>query len=440
LADHLRQVGLNNVTIARTKGHPIVYADWRHARDRPTVLIYGHYDVQPAEPLNEWRSPPFEPAVRGNRIYGRGASDDKGQLFTHLKSLESLLRTGGRLPVNVRCIFEGEEEIGSPNLCDFLSRNHELISADIAVMSDTRMLAPQRPALIYALRGALSLELGVRGPSEDLHSGNFGGVIHNPVQALCEIVAALHDAQGRIAVPGFYDRVQSLSDKERHFMARSGPSDEAILTEAKAGFAWGEPGYTLYERTTSRPALTLNGLRGGYQGPGPKAIIPQTADIKMNLRLVPDQRPDEIRRLMQAYIADLTPPSVTSAVRFLSAAPSVVLDRSHPAMRAASNAYLTGFGRAPIFIRSGGTIPAVSAFHQVLGIPSVLMGFGLSDDHIHGANESFHLRSFVNGIATAICFLKEVALGRTSVLASERSERSARRRNDWHPLRPNGTT
>ena len=232
LARHLRSVGLEHVKVIPTKRHPIVYADWLHAGARPTILIYGHYDVQPVDPLSEWRSPPFEPIVRGDNLYGRGASDDKGQLFTHVKAIESYLRTLGRLPVNVKCLFEGEEEIGSPNLQSFLSQHEQALTADVAVMSDTRMLAPDRPAITYALRGALSLELEVSGPPQDLHSGNYGGAIHNPAQVLCEIIGSLHDSNGRIRVPGFYDRVRNWSDNERDYMAEHGPSDATILRDA----------------------------------------------------------------------------------------------------------------------------------------------------------------------------------------------------------------
>jgi acetylornithine deacetylase/succinyl-diaminopimelate desuccinylase-like protein len=419
LADHLRRVGLSNVAIWRTKRHPIVCAGWKKAQGLPTILIYGHYDVQPAEPFNQWRSPPFKPVIVGNKIYGRGAADDKGQLFTHIKALESLLRTSGSLPVNVQCIFEGEEEIGSPSLNSFVMRHKRSLAADIAVLSDTRMLAPGRPAIIYSLRGALTLQLDVRVGRSDLHAGNFGGAIQNPLQALSEIVAGLHDVAGRVAVPGFYDRVRPVSEQERNFMAETGPSDVKMLAEAQASTPWGEPGYTLYERTTIRPAVTLNGISGGYQGPGQKAIIPNAAYVKINIRLVPDQDPHEIFRLVRAYVADLTPPGLNSVVRFMSAAAPVVLDRSHPAMQAASNAYLKGFGRTPVFLRSGGTIPAVNTFHMVLGVPSVLMGFALPEDRIHAANEGFDVRRFFNGIATSMWFLKEMAaLGPKPVFGS----------------------
>jgi Acetylornithine deacetylase/Succinyl-diaminopimelate desuccinylase and related deacylases len=409
LAAHLRQIGLDHVQVAPTQRHPIVYADWTRTRGRPTVLIYGHYDVQPPEPLNEWQTPPFEPTVRGNDLYGRGACDNKGQLFAHLKALESLIRAQGELPVNIKCLFEGEEEIGSPNLNTFLARNLSALAADVAVMSDTRMLAPDRPAITYALRGALSLELEVSGPRQDLHSGNFGGAIHNPLQVLCEIIAGLHDANGRVTIPGFYDRVRHWSQQERERMARSGPTDMKILNDAKADSGWGEPGYTLYERTTIRPALTLNGIVGGYQGAGGKAVIPARALAKINIRLVPDQDPQEIARLFRVQVARITPPSVRVAVRTTSAARPALVSRAHPAMQAAAAAYRQGFGRAPVFLRSGGTIPVVSMFQRMLGIPTVLMGFALPDDRIHAPNEKFHLPNFFKGIVTCIGFLQETA-------------------------------
>jgi len=408
LAEHLRWIGLKNVRVIPTAGHPIVYADWLQKPALPTVLIYGHYDVQPPDPLDEWHSPPFDPVVLGEQLYGRGASDDKGQLFTHIKALEAYLTTAGVIPVNVRCIFEGEEEIGSPNLTAFLRRNKKALNANVAVMSDTRMLAPDRPALTYAMRGALSVEVEIQGAAQDLHSGNYGGAIHNPLQALCEMVASLHNSEGRIMIPGFYERVRQWSDDERMLMARSGPSDENILGDATAKAGWGEPGYTLYERTTIRPALTINGITGGYQGPGGKAVIPARAAVKLNFRLVPDQDPLEIDKLFRKHIARLTPNTVTSEVRTSLTAQPALIDRTHPALRAAAVAYVAGFGRAPAFLRSGGSIPIVNSIQEIFGIPTVLMGFALPDDRMHAPNEKFHLPNFYHGIATSIHFLNEI--------------------------------
>jgi acetylornithine deacetylase/succinyl-diaminopimelate desuccinylase-like protein len=409
LAEHLRWIGMRNVRVVPTAGHPIVYADWLQEPALPTVLIYGHYDVQPPDPLEEWHSPPFDAEVRGEQLYGRGASDDKGQLFTHIKALEAYLKTERTLPVNVRCIFEGEEEIGSTNLTAFLTRNKKALKADVAVMSDTRMLAPQWPALTYAMRGALSVEVEIRGAEQDLHSGNYGGAIHNPLQALCEIVASLHDREGRIMISGFYERVRKWSNDERMLMARSGPSDENILRDARAKARWGEPGYSLYERTTIRPALTVNGVTGGYQGPGSKAVIPARAVAKLNFRLVPDQDPFEIDELFRKHVARVTPNTVTSEVRTTLTAQPALIDRSHPALRAAASAYRAGFGRAPAFLRSGGTIPIVNTLQEIFGIPTVLMGFALPDDRMHAPNEKFDLANFRHGISTSIHFLNEIA-------------------------------
>jgi acetylornithine deacetylase/succinyl-diaminopimelate desuccinylase-like protein len=409
LADHLKRVGLEHVEVIPTHRHPIVYADWRRAPPgTPTVLFYGHYDVQPAEPLAEWRSPPFEPVVRGQDIFGRGASDNKGQMFAHVKAIESFLETAGALPVNVMCLFEGEEEIGSPNLASFLAANRSGLLADCAVVSDTQIPSPSQPAITYALRGGLSVELEARGPQRELHSGVFGGAVHNPLQALCEIIARLHDGRGRITIPGFYDRVRHWDAEERAYMRQVGPSDARMLRDASATKAWGESGYSLYERTTIRPSLTVSGVVGGYQGPGVKAAIPTCAVAKLNFRLVPDQDPREIDRLFREYVARITPPGVRTGIRTLMCAKPALVDRTHPAIVAAARAYHQVFGAPTIFLRNGGTIPVVNLIHETLGIPVVLMGFGLPDDRIHGPNEKFHLPNFHKGIATSIRFLAEM--------------------------------
>jgi acetylornithine deacetylase/succinyl-diaminopimelate desuccinylase-like protein len=415
LTGHLRRIGLRDVAIITTPRHPIVYAASRSDMARPTVLIYGHYDVQPADPLAEWDSPPFEPVVRGQDLFGRGACDDKGQMFAHIKALEAYLQTTRALPVNVKCLFEGEEEIGSPNLAPFVARHRDALAADVAVMSDTRMLAPDRPALNYSERGALYLELELRGPDQDLHSGNFGGAVHDPLQALCETIAALHDKDGRIAIPGFYTDVRSRGRDERARMARIGPSDAQILRDARVAEGWGESGYTLYERLTIRPALTVNGITGGYQGPGGKGVIPARALAKLSFRLVPDQDPHKIDRLFRAYIARIVPSTMRASVCSLSGAKPALVDPKHPAMAAAALAYRMGFGAAPVLLRSGGTIPILSTFQEVLGIPTVLMGFALPDDRIHAPNEKFHIPNFYNGINTCIWFLAAIGAGRNLI-------------------------
>jgi len=410
LAAHLRRIGLEQVRVVTTGRHPIVYAAWQHASGRPTILIYGHYDVQPDEPLAEWRTPPFEPVVQENNLYGRGACDDKGQLFTHIKAMEAYLKTERKLPLNVKCIFEGEEELGgSPGLESFVSRNRKALHADAALMSDTRMLGPGRPALGYSQRGNIRFELEVRGPQQDLHSGNFGGAVHNPLQALCEILASLHDSNGRVTIPGFYDKVREWSAKEREFMARTGPKDAEILRDAHVPKEWGETGYSLYERVTIRPAITFNGIGGGYQGAGIKTVIPARALAKISIRTVPDQDPADLDKLFRRHLARVVPPTVTVKMRTLSASNSALVNRNHPALRAAAVAYQKGFGAKPVFLRSGGSVPAASIFQKTLGIPTVLMGFALPDDHVHAPNEKFHLPNLYRGIETSIWYMAEAA-------------------------------
>ena len=409
LAAHLRSIGFENARIIRTRRHPLVYAERLQSSRLPTVLIYGHYDVQPPEPLAEWHSAPFAPVLKNRYLYGRGVSDDKGQMFALIKALEAYLQTAGALPVNVKCIFEGEEEIGSRNLIDFLAKHKNVVQSDAAIVSDTSIPATDKPAITYALRGTLSLELEIRGPEQDLHSGNFGGAIHNPAQVLCEIIAKLHDETGRIQIPGFYDRVREPDERERRYLARVGATDNEILENARAAAGWGAPGFTLYERTTLRPALSINGITGGYQGQGTKAIIPAKACAKLSFRLVDDQNPQEIAALVRAFIARLTPPTVSSLVKTQFAAKPVVINLKNRFTRAAVAAYQNGFGARPVFVRSGGTIPPVSAIHELLGIPVMMLGFALPDDRLHSPNERFYLPNFFKGIATAIYFFDEIS-------------------------------
>ena len=416
---------MQRVRVIPTRGNPIVVASWRRGSTRPTLLIYGHYDVLPGEPLGQWRTPPFSPTVEGADLHARGAADDKGQLFSHVKALECYLKAERDLPVNVKCIFEGEEEIGSPHLTSFIERNRGALRADAAVISDTRMLAPDRPAVSYAQRGGLRAELEVKGPPHELHSGNFGGAVHNPLQALCEMIAGLHDAHGRLAIPGFYDDVRHWGEKERAFMARTGPTDEQILLDAQVERGWAESGFSLYESTTIRPALTLNGMAGGHYGRGAKSIIPARALAKLSFRLVPDQDPQKVAQLFRDHIARVTPPAVRSSVRTFSAVKPALVDRNHPAVRAAALAYKRAFGALPIFLRSGGSIPVVSTFQETLGCPVVLMGFGLPDDHIHGPNEKFHLPNFYKAIATSIWYM--------AVVARLRNAPQTRAQTEWQP-------
>jgi len=416
LARHLKSIGLQQVRIIPTPGNPLVYASSRQDRRAPTLLIYGHYDVVPAEPLAPWETQPFTPTLKGADLYARGACDDKGQLFCHIKAVECYLRTQHALPLNVKCIFEGEEEIGSVNLLRFVERHKGVLQADAAVISDTKMQGPGRPAISYAQRGGLRAELEVRGPANELHSGTFGGAVLNPIQALCEIVAKLHDERGRVTIPGFYDDVRDWDEAERAYIARGGPSDEKLLREAGVELGWGERGYTAYERTTIRPAFTLNSISGGHAGKGIKGVIPAHAVAKLSFRLVPDQRPDKVAKLFRDHLPRITPPGVQSSLHMEAPTRPVIIDRKNPAVRTAALAYKKGFGRPPVFLRSGGSIPVASAFQEVLGIPVVLMGFGLPDDRIHAPNEKFHLPNFYRGIETSIWYMAVVAqsLGRTT--------------------------
>jgi acetylornithine deacetylase/succinyl-diaminopimelate desuccinylase-like protein len=407
LAHHLHRIGLAPVDVIATSGYPIVRAEWRHATGAPTVLVYGHYDVQPADPFDAWRSPPFQPATFGGHMYGRGTSDDKGQLMAHVNAIQSYLSTIGALPVNVVCLFDGEEEIGSPAILEALSSHPAAFDADVVVVSDMTIPAADRPAITHALRGSLSLEVELVGLRRDLHSGTFGGAVYNPLQAMAQLVSGLHDGAGRIAVPDFYARVRRLSRAERDYMADVGPTPEEIMAAASVSQGWGEPGYTLHERTTIRPALTINGMSGGYQGPGPKAVIPSRGTAKLNLRLVPDQDPDEIELLIRQHIAHASPPLMQCSVRTQLKANPVIVDVEHPAIRAATIAYRQAFAATPAFVRSGGTIPIVSAFHEELGLPVVMMGFALPDNGMHAPNERLHLPTFFRAIDTCIWFLNE---------------------------------
>ncbi|WP_199512594.1 M20/M25/M40 family metallo-hydrolase [Nucisporomicrobium flavum] len=405
LAARLRRAGLEYVRLLATPCHPVVVGSWRHARGRPTVLLYGHYDVQPAGPGTVWRSPPFVPTLRGDRLYGRGTSDDKGQLLTHVAAIEDLLRRHGRLPVNVVCLYEGEEEIGSPSLPGVLERYRAEFAADVAVASDTRMRGPGRPALTYSLRGSVALELRIRGPAHDLHAGAYGGAVHNPAQVLCDLIASLHDDDGRVRVPGFYRGVRRPDPAERARMRRSGPDDRTLLRDAGVRRGWGVPGTTLYERTTVWPALTVNGLTAGHQGPGSKSIIPAYATARIGMRLGAGQDPAWTAAAVARHLARRTPPTVRCELRLVHAASPVQLDRRSEAVTAGVAAYRCGFGVPPLLLRSGGTIPAVSLLRDKLGIGTALLGFALPGDRAHGPDESAHLPTLGRGVVTIAAFL-----------------------------------
>jgi acetylornithine deacetylase/succinyl-diaminopimelate desuccinylase-like protein len=408
LAEDMRRSGLENVTIMETGGHPVVYADWLHAgSDKPTVLVYGHYDVQPAAVEDGWTYPPFEPVIREDRIIARGSSDDKGQVMIQLKAVESLLKTG-TCPVNVKYLIEGEEESGSTNLTRFINEHKALLKADLCLISDTGIRSVDQPVIVYGLRGILSMELIITGPKRDLHSG-AGGNIHNPAQALCEIVAQLHHPDGSVAVPSFYDRVAALSEQERALLNRADDTEEEW--EAYMGDlpVWGEPGFSRVERRGARPTLEVNGLASGYAGEGFKTVLPARAVAKLSCRLVPHQDPREIFHLVQARVAELTPPTVRTELKMLDYGFPAVTPIDHPATQAAVRAYSAHFPREPLFVRGGGSIPVVADVQTLLGLPVVLLGFALPDSSAHGPDENFSLEMYGKGIKTVITYLHEVA-------------------------------
>ncbi len=407
LKARLLEAGFPHAEVMATPGHPIVYAEWLAAGpDAPTVLIYGHYDVQPAEPLELWKTPPFEPTLAGDDLFARGASDDKGQLYVHVKAAEAFHKNSGRPPVNLKCLFEGEEEIGSPNLAPFIRQNAALLAADVALISDSHILGPDAPAIVYALRGMCYVQVEVTGPAQDLHSGSYGGAVNNPINALTRMLAQLQNESGEITIPGFHDRVRPLTEDERAKMARLPFEREQWLKEAHVTTDWGEQAYTIIERLSARPTLDINGIWGGYTEPGVKTVLPSKAYAKISMRLVPDQEPDEIAQLITDYLTAIAPPGISVKVDYLQGGYGAMVRRDSPAMRAAVSAYEAGYGVTPFFMREGGSIPVVATFQKVLGIETILMGFGLPDDNLHAPNEKVHLPNLYQGVQTAIRFME----------------------------------
>ena len=404
--DELRAAGLS-AELIEGEGNPLVYAEWLGAPGKPTVLFYGHYDVQPPDPLDEWKSAPFEPDVRGDDIFARGACDDKGQVYIQIKAVEALLKTTGRLPVNVKFLLEGEEETGGEHIEAYVQTRPPRLQADAALVCDTEMFAPGLPTICVGLRGMVYYELHVEGANHDLHSGVYGGAAPNPMQAIAEIITALKDRNGHILIPGFYDRVVPPSDKERAAWA-SLPFDENEYTEKEmaARELVGEPGVPLFERVWARPTLEVHGIRGGFTGEGAKTVIPARAVAKISTRLVGDQRVDESIAQFTAAVKAATPRGVTVEVKMLhSGAPSLT-NPDNPFIHAAADALQQTFGKETVYIRSGGSIPIVGVFDRYLGIPSVMMGFGLPDDNLHAPNEKFHLPNFYRGIETVARYLQ----------------------------------
>ena len=406
--DDLRAMGVPAELIA-TKGHPIVYGERLDAPGKPTLLVYGHYDVQPPEPLGPWLSPPFEPTVRDGKLYARGATDDKGQMFTHLKAAEAWLKTVGSLPVNVKFLIEGEEEVGGANLEAYVAAHARELACDAAVISDTSQFAPGIPAITYGLKGLAYFEITVKGAKNDLHSGTFGGSVANPLNALAVILASLKGPDGRIQVPGFYDDVRPLEDWERAEFAKLPFSEEEFRASLGVTSVEGEAGYTTLERRWARPTCDVNGIYGGYQGPGPKTVLPCTAGAKFSFRLVPDQDNTKIAALLRDHIKTVCPPGVTYEVIDHHGAPACLVGVDSPAVKAAVRAIDAGFGRPPVFMREGGSIPVVGLLKKHLGVDTLLLGWGQNDDNLHGPNEKFSLDDFHRGIKAAAHLLGELA-------------------------------
>jgi acetylornithine deacetylase/succinyl-diaminopimelate desuccinylase-like protein len=410
LADSLRAIGVNGVEIMPTAGHPVVYGEWLGAGpDKPTVLIYGHYDVVPAAIEDGWDTEPFEPVVKDGKVYARGATDDKGQLYVHAKAFESYVKAGDGPPVNVKFLLEGEEEVSSPNLRPFIETHLELLRSDVCVISDSSMPTIDRPMITHSLRGMTYVEIEVEGPHDDLHSGFYGGAVHNPALALAQILAKLHNPDSSIAVPGFYDDVVSLTEAERAEVAKSGISDDELKAATGVPAIWGEAAYTIKERVSARPTLEINGILSGWTGPGPKTIIPAKAMAKVSCRLVGNQDPQKIYQQIRDYVASLAPPTVKVAVNLLTTGEPALIDFSQPKMQAAARAYEKGWGATPVFTRGGGSIPIVADFANLMKIPVVMMGYGLDTDGLHGTNEHYSIEMFQRGIETAIVYLDELA-------------------------------
>ncbi|HEV2463621.1 MAG TPA: dipeptidase [Acidobacteriaceae bacterium] len=410
IAKELKRIGMEHVEVIKTPGHPLVYGDWLHAAGKPTCLCYGHYDVQPPDPLDEWISPPFEPTERDGNLYARGAVDDKGQMYMHIKALESLFEAnGGKLPINVRVIFEGEEEVGGEQIADFVHKHADRLKSDFALVSDTEMFAPDLPTLCVGLRGMIYTEIEARGGKTDLHSGMYGGAAPNPFFALAQIIAQLKDPSGHILIPGFYDSVRPPTKRELEDW-RQLPFDEEAYRKTEVGSSklTGETDYSVLERTWARPSLDVHGMPGGFIGSGAKTVIPAKAVAKISMRLVPDMEADKAFAQYKKYVESLAPAGISVKARLIHCGEAIIIGTGNPYIQAATRALKKVWKKETVFIRSGGSIPIVGDFERSLKIPSVMMGFGLPDDGLHAPNEKFSIVNFHRGIESIISFFEEV--------------------------------
>jgi acetylornithine deacetylase/succinyl-diaminopimelate desuccinylase-like protein len=408
VAEALKSAGLENVEIIPTGNHPLVYADWLHVPDKPTVLCYGHYDVQPPDPIELWKTPPFEPNIRDGNIYARGACDDKGQMYMHIKAVEALRAVSGTLPVNLKFLIEGEEEIGGESISKYVAEHPEKLKADVALVSDTELFADGVPTLCIGLRGLLYAEIEARGPARDLHSGMYGGAAPNAVYGLIELLAKAKDADGHIQIPGIYDDVTAPDPAEIESWHRLPFTEEQFLKEEVGSTALtGEPEQSVLQRVWARPTFEVHGIAGGFTGAGAKTVIPAKATAKVSIRLVPKQDPDKVVTALKQWVQASTPKGIETSVRILSAGPAISVNPNHPAIDVAAKAFSEMLGRPTVFIRSGGSIPIVGEFATFLGIPTVLMGFGLPDDGLHSPNEKYRISNYYAGIMTIAHFLDE---------------------------------
>ena len=408
-ADELTRIGMQNVHLVDTPGNPVVRAEWLGAPGAPTILFYGHYDVQPADPLELWTTPPFEPTVRDGELFARGACDDKGQVFMHFKAIEAHMKQTGSLPVNIKVILEGEEEVGSVNLDEFIRANREALAADVVMISDTEMFERGIPSLCYGLRGLAYFQIDVRGTKTDLHSGTFGGAVANPAMVLAQVLAQMKDRGGRIKIPGFYDDVRELSETERAEFKRLPFNETRYRKDLGAPKLFGESGYTTIERTTARPTFEVNGLLSGFTGEGAKTVLPAVAMAKVSMRLVPDQNPERVGELFEAYLKKVMPKTVEWKLTRMHGGMPWMASLDNKYVQAAGRAIEKGFGKAPVFTREGGSIPVVATFQKELGVPSVLFGVGLPDDRIHAPNEKIDLGNFHNGVIASAVLYEEIA-------------------------------
>jgi acetylornithine deacetylase/succinyl-diaminopimelate desuccinylase-like protein len=409
LAGHMQEVGLQNVRIIETPGHPVVYGDWLNAPGAPTVLFYGHYDVQPADPLDQWTSAPFDATVRDKELFARGATDDKGQLFVHLKAIEAHLKQGGGLPINARVIFEGEEEIGSPNLDHFVREHKDQLACDVVVVSDSPMFEKGVPSICYGLRGLSYFQIDLRGSSTDLHSGSFGGAVANPAFVLAQVLSQMKDRGGHVKIPGFYDDVRPLTEREREEFKRLPFNEKQYKKGLGAPKLHGETGYSTLERVWARPTFEVNGLLSGFTGEGSKTVIPATAMAKISMRLVPNQDPDKIAGLFEEYVKRVAPKSVELKVTRMHGGKPWMTELDNAYVQAAARAIELGFSKNPVYTREGGSIPVVATFQSELNAPTVLFGFGTPDENAHAPNEKLDLDNFFGGILASAYLYEEIA-------------------------------